>query len=376
MIGRFCKDIDWLLLVPITLLVVMSCITLISFHTAGVRLVSEGLVVRHIIFVILGMTGALLIAQMDYRLLHGVSRKLFWITLSSLVLVLLIGETSKGATRWIQIFGVGVQPVEFAKVVTIVLVAKYLATYHRRLASFWSIFFSGVPIFIFIGFLMAQPDLGSSLILGVTWIGMIILGGIRLLHLGYLSIIGLITGWISWTMILRPYQQQRVLTFLDPMADPLGSGFNTIQSVRSVSAGGWMGEGVGTGIQTTYVPEVHTDFIFAGFAQEWGFLGVSMYFLILILLFARLFFLAKETHDVFSRMIIIGVIVALSFQTTINIGMNVGILPITGRTLPFMSYGGSSMIGTFLMIGLVLSVKKHRQSEGTIFMREGYDIFG
>ncbi len=376
MIRKFFTGIDWMLLVPIFLLVVMSSLTLISFHTAGVRLVSQGLVFRHIFFILFGLGISLLTAQMDYRLLHGVSRKLFWITLASLALVLVLGETTKGATRSIPFFGIGIQPVEFAKIVAVILVAKYLATYHRRMASFWSILFSGFPIFIFIGFTMLQPDLGSSMILTVTWVGMTILGGIQLIHIGYLSLMGLATAWISWSVLLRPYQQQRVLTFLDPMADPLGTGYNTIQSIRSVSAGGWTGEGIGTGIQATYVPEVHTDFIFAGFAQEWGFLGVSMYFLILILIFARLFFLAKETHDVFSRMIIIGVIVSLSFQIFINIGMNIGILPITGKPLPFMSYGGSSMISTFLMIGLVLSIKKHQQSEGTMFMREGYDIFG
>ena len=376
MIRKFFFDIDWMLLVPIALLLAMSLITLISFHTADVRLVSQGLVIRHIIFSLAGIGLALLIAQIDYRLLHGLSRKLFWITLASLILVLVIGETIKGATRWIFIFGFGIQPVEFAKVVSIVLMAKYLATYHRRMASFWLILFSGGPIFIFIALILAQPDFGSAMILMVIWIGMTILGGIRLIHMGYLALMGVLSGWISWAMLLRPYQQQRVLTFLDPMADPLGTGYNTLQSIRSVSAGGWVGEGVGTGIQATYVPEIHTDFIFAGFAQEWGFLGVSIYFLILGLLFTRLFFLAQETQDVFSRMIITGVIIALSFQTTINIGMNIGILPITGRTLPFMSYGGSSMISTFIMIGLILSIKKHRQSEGTVFMREKYDIFG
>ncbi len=376
MIRKTFSNIDWMLLTPASLLVVMSSITLISFHTAGVRLVTQGLVTRHITFSLLGIGLALVIAQFDYRLLHGLSRKLFWIALISLILVLTIGESSKGATRWISLFGVGVQPVEFVKIVSIILMAKYLATYHRKMASFWSILFSGVPSFIFVGLIIIQPDFGSAMILMMIWIGMTVLGGIRLIHMLYLLLMGGVSSLLAWTMVLRPYQKQRVLTFFNPMADPLGSGYNTLQSIRSVSAGGWMGEGVGTGVQATYVPEVHTDFIFSGFAQEWGFLGVSIYFIILGLLFSRLFFLANEMQDVFSRMIIVGTIIVLSVQIIINIGMNIGILPITGSPLPFMSYGGSSMISVFLLIGLILSIKKHRQSEGTVFMREQYDIFG
>ncbi len=376
MIRKVFSDIDWPLLVPVGLLVAISSLTLISFEIAEVRLVTQSLVLKHILFAFAGMIIALSLAQLDYRLFRGISRKLFLITLLSLILVLVLGQTVKGSSRSIFLFGIGVQPVEFAKVVSIILMAKYLSTYHRQMSSFWSIIFSGVPIFIFTVLTLLQPDFGSGMILMTIWLCMLILGGIRIINIGYLSLLGGSFGWLAWTTILRPYQKQRILTFLDPTADPLGTGYNTLQSIQSVASGGWIGEGVGTGVQSTYVPEVHTDFLFAGFAQEWGFLGVSVYFILVVLFFTRLFFLAKESQSVFSRMIIVGVMTAISIQMTINLGMNIGVLPVTGTPLPLMSYGGSSMISTFVMIGLVLSVKKHKQAQGTIFMKDQYDIFG
>jgi rod shape determining protein RodA len=236
------------------------------------------------------------------------------------------------------------------------------------MTNFYSIIFSGIPIFLFSGLVILQPDFGSAILLLGVWFGMILLGGTKIIHIIYISILSLLSIAFAWFIILLPYQKQRVLTFFDPLADPLGSGYNSLQAMRAISSGGLMGRGIAVGNQVISVPEIHTDFIFAGFAQEWGLIGISVYFAVLIWIFTRLFFIAKATSDVFSRNLVIGAMVLLLLQTIVNIGMNIGILPITGTPLPFMSYGGSAMMSFFIVIGLVLSVDKHKQSEGTIYM--------
>jgi rod shape determining protein RodA len=183
---------------------------------------------------------------------------------------------------------------------------------------------------------------------------------------------GLVSTSSLWIWVFKDYQKQRILTFLDPTSDPLGSGYNILQSMKSVSSGGLMG----VKEQIVFVPEVHTDFIFSGFAQQWGFIGVSIYFMIILLIIGRILYIGFKSQDSFPRLIILGVVLSIIIQLMINIGMNIGALPITGVPLPFMSYGGSSMLVYWMLIGLVLSVQKYKLSQGTIFMKDSQDIFG
>ncbi|MEX0597570.1 MAG: FtsW/RodA/SpoVE family cell cycle protein, partial [Candidatus Paceibacterota bacterium] len=217
-----------------------------------------------------------------------------------------------------------------------------------------------------------QPDFGTAVILIFIWLGMLFFGGIKFHHILSLGGIGLLIIIGLWLWVFKEYQQQRILTFFDPTSDPLGSGYNVLQSMSSVSAGGLMG----VKEQIVLVPEIHTDFIFSGFAQQWGFVGVSIYFITILLIIARILYIGLKSQDSFPRMIILGVTLSILIQLMINIGMNIGLLPVTGVPLPFMSYGGSSMLVHWILIGLVLSIQKYKLSQGTIFMKDNKDIFG
>ncbi len=372
---RVVRGIDWIFVGAILAIVAMSIITLAGFYSSEVRLVTDTLIAKHVFSIVLGVCIAFSLSFLDYRLLQNSSRSLFIGIVGLLLALFVTGQTLKGAQSWFTLFGFGIQPVELAKVVTILLVAKYMATYHRRLSSFWSILFSGIPVMVIVLLTLAQPDFGSASMVFMTWLLMIFLAGIRVVHGFYLLLMGVGGFGFLWLFVFREYQKLRIMTFLNPTADPLGAGYNSIQSMRTVTNGGWFGQGVGAGARYS-VPEVHSDFIFAGFSQGWGFVGVTVYFVLLVVILWRLFSLAMEVRDVFGRMIILGVASVFLVQTVVNIGMNLGVLPITGVPLPFMSYGGSSMMGFFLMVGLILSIQKHRQAKGTVYMRNDQDIFG
>lgn len=367
-------SVDWIVLGCITILCLMSILTLMSFQEAGLASVTSASILRQALAMSIGLIVALIITQIDYRILQNFTQTLFVISVISLIFVLLVGDTSGGSTRWLDLGIIRFQPTELIKIVTVILVAKYVATYYRFLTSFWFIIFSSIPIIIFVGLILLQPDLGSSIILIVVWLGMIILGGIKIEHFIWLTSMGLVVSFVLWHLALQQYQQQRIFSFLNPLSDPQGDGYNVLQSLQSISSGGMFGQGVGTGVQSTIVPEMHTDFIFSGFAQEWGFVGVTVYFVVMGIFLARLGYIAFQTQDLFSHMLVMGIILLISIQTIINIGMNMALLPITGITLPFVSFGGTSIVINFIMIGMIFSIEKHHQSPGTIYMQDRYEL--
>lgn len=369
---KFLLDIDWLTILPVLAIMIMGLIILISFNINGVPAVSQGLIIKHIISIIIGIIVAIIISQIDYRGFATLIQPLFFGISSLLILVLIFGSRINGAKSWFSIGPLNLQPGEFAKIVVVLIVAHYVSRYHHKLNNFFLILLSLLPVLIIVSLILLQPDFGTAVILIFIWLGMLIFGGMKLQHILGFFTIGMASFGILWGWFLKDYQKERVLTLFDPTADPLGSGYNTLQSMKSISAGGLMG----VKEQIVFVPEIQTDFIFSGFAQQWGFVGVSIYFFIIILIIARIMYIAFKTQDSFPKMIILGVILSILIQLIINIGMNIGLLPITGVPLPFMSYGGSAMLVYWTLIGLVLSIQKHKLSQGTIFMRDNQDIFG
>jgi len=188
---------------------------------------------------------------------------------------------------------------------------------------------------------------------------MLVMARIRLRHMLYLLAGTVILGSVLWGSYLEPYQKERIYTFLQPYSDPLGSGYTTIQALRAIDQGGVYGQGLSQGARLQYIPEVHPDFIFAGFAQQWGSVGISVYFFAMSLIIWRLTVIAWHARDVFGQMLVGGTLALFVIQAAVNLGMNLGLLPITGLPLPFMSYGGSSLISFAILFGIVLSV--HRQ---------------
>ncbi len=365
-------SVDWLTVLPVLALATMGLIVLIGLNMNGVSIVSQSLIVKHIISIFIGLIIAIIISQIDYRVFSTLIQPLFFGISSLLILVLMFGDRINGARSWFSIGIFNLQPAEFAKIVVILIVSHYFSRYHHKINSFVSMILSLFPVFIIVSLILLQPDFGTAAILIFIWLGMVIFGGIKLQHIIILFMIGLVSISTLWIWVFQDYQKQRILTFLDPTSDPLGSGYNILQSMKSVSSGGLMG----VKEQIVFVPEVHTDFIFSGFAQQWGFIGVSIYFMIILLIIGRILYIGFKSQDSFPRLIILGVALSITIQLMINIGMNIGTLPITGVPLPFMSYGGSSMLVYWILIGLVLSIQKYKLSQGTIFMKDSQDIFG
>lgn len=296
-----------------------------------------------------------------YRSFLNVSYLIYALSLGLLVFVLGFGETHLGANRWLAVGPFAWQPSELAKVATILALAQYLGgrgVIEKQKRSFlMTLALVLVPMFL----IMVQPDLGSALVFFPVLIAIVFFWGLRIRYLLSLAAIGLALMPLAW-YVLKPYQQKRLLVFFNPSADPIGAGYTAIQSKIAVGSGGLVGKGwlAGTQTQLDFVPEHHTDFIFSVVGEEFGFLGsVFMIFLFVLLLF-YIFNIVDRTTDVKARLLAIGVAMFFAFQVFINIGMTIGLAPITGLTLPFISYGGSSLVSTFFALGLVVSIYKER----------------
>jgi rod shape determining protein RodA len=240
----------------------------------------------------------------------------------------------------------------------IVILAKYLSEAKNYLNDFKKIIISGIYISLPTILIIFQPDFGSALVILFIWIAMIFITGTKMKYMAMIFVFGLILFVGSWFYVFEDYQKDRIATFINPQSDLLGSGYNVNQSIIAVGSGNVWGKGLGHGSQSqlNFLPEKHTDFIFAVVAEEMGFIGVFLMLGLFAIVFYRLFKIAVETQDNFGKLLILGVAFTLIFHITINIGMNVGIMPVTGIPLPFISYGGSSLISFLIMIGVVQSV--------------------
>ncbi len=282
----------------------------------------------------------------------------YWLSLLLLVGVLLFGDTIRGTTGWFRILGFSFQPAEFAKVACVLLLSWWMNKQGRRFDRLEFVISSGVATFLICGLILLQPDLGSAAVIGAIWFGMLILAGVKKKYVGGLVLaLGLAT-LFSWFFLFQPYQKERVLNFLSPENDPLRSGYNVSQSIIAIGAGGWAGRGLGFGSQSQlhFLPEAQTDFIISVIGEELGFIGISLVLILYIALLWRLLMIAKRCEEDFSAFLLFGTALLFFIQIFVNIGGATGVLPVTGVTLPFLSYGGSSLIINFLLLGIVQSV--------------------
>lgn len=308
----------------------------------------------------LGLILLIGLSFIDYRIFRNYSSilvTLYLLGIAILVLVLFGGQI-RGARSWLHLGGFYFQPVEFFKILIIFVLAKYFSWRHIEMFRARHVFVSAGYVFLPAILVLCQPDFGSFLILAVCWIGMVIITGIKFRHLFIVLLIGLILASIAWFGFLRDYQKQRILTFLNPQLDPLGSSYNIRQSLIAIGAGGWLGRGLGQGTQSQlgFLPESYSDFIFASFGEEWGFVGIVVLLLLYGFLFYRLYKAACLAKNNFSCLVPAGIALLFLAQIFINLGSTMGILPITGISLPFISYGGSNLIMTFVALGLLQSI--------------------
>lgn len=357
-IGQALKQFDWLLMTGVIILVITGLIIIYSTTVAQSSEDDYQLIIVQIVAFIIGAVLVAVLGAADYRIFKNYAYFIYILALLLLIGVLIFGQNIRGTKGWFD-FGVfQVQPAELAKLALLFILAKYFASVSGRPSRFQFIIVSALFTLVPVSLIMIQPDMGSALVLIVMWLGMLLFSGVKKIHLFILALSGVAVSVTSWIFILKDYQKERLISFLNPTRDPLGSGYNLIQSKIAVGSGGIFGRGLGRGTQSQlkFLPEQHTDFIFAVLAEELGFIGS----LILIGLFSfvmfRLIRVAQRAKDEFGIMIAIGGTIILSFQFFINIGMNLSILPVTGLTLPFISYGGSSMIAIMILIGLIQSV--------------------
>jgi len=304
------------------------------------------------------MFGAALI---DYRFFKNNSYAvIFFYAISVLLLVVLlfVGTTAKGTTGWFRLAGFAFAPVETAKIVLIILLAKYFSGRHIEMYRFFHLAVSFAYVALPGALVLLQPDLGSAIILFSLWMVIMLFAGISKKHLVLLLAVGLLIAGTGWFYVLKDYQKNRIITFVNPYTDPQGAGYNAIQSMISVGDGGFFGKGLGYGsqIQFGFLPEAHTDFMFASVAEEFGFVGVALVFVLLGIIAWRIMRAALAAENNFARIFCAGFLALIFIQVVINAGMNLGLMPITGITFPFLSYGGSSLISLFIGAGVIQSI--------------------
>lgn len=321
---------------------------------------NPSLAYRHGLYVALGMLVFFGVSRANYRRWTDLAVAAYGISLLALLAVFAVGTMRLGATRWLSVFGVSLQPSEFSKLAVALLLARYLAGQPRPLparAVWMSALLAGLPAAL----IFNQPDLGSATILAAIWLGMVWVAGLSRRWLLALAGGFLVLLPVAWHL-LKGYQRDRLLAFIDPHADPLGAGYTIIQSTIAIGSGRFWGRGwfSGTQNQLNFLPERHSDFIFSVVGEEWGFVGCLIVIAAFGILLFRILGIALETSEPQGRLLATGIFCWIAYQAFVNMGMVVGLLPVVGVPLPLVSYGGSSMVTLWLTLGLVQSV--HRAS--------------
>jgi rod shape determining protein RodA len=355
------KKADKILLISMLLIFALGATTLYSVNLA---VSSDGLslLAKQVLYFVLGLGLFGVFMTVDYRLWQPFYPWFFLFSLVALILVFTpFGEVIRGIRAWVD-FGLFVwQPVELVKLLLILCLAGYFSKQGRHLKTWKPLIVSGSAAGLLVLLTIAQPDLGSAIILFLVWFGFVILLGLSKWQIGLMLIGFALIALLGWTVFLKDYQKQRLTTFLDPSLDPLGAGYNVTQSIIAIGSGGLFGRGIGFGSQSQleFLPERQTDFIFAVVAEELGFAGVLLLAVLLGIIAWRIISIAKHTRSDFGQLVAIGVLIALMGQAILNMSMNLGMVPVTGISLPLISAGGSYLMSVMMMLGLVQSIAVH-----------------
>jgi rod shape determining protein RodA len=352
MTRRLWRSFDWILLGTVIMLIVYG-IAMISSATRGTQDLADYWR-RQALFAGSGLIILLLVAVFDYRFYENLHRPLYMLIIALLIVVFVVGEITQGVQRWIG--AQAVQPSELTKIVVIIGLAKLLADHDGEMGQLRHLLLSLGYILVPMILIYLQPDLSTSLMLGLIWLAMVLMAGVQVVHLGVLALAGVLASPIVW-LTLQDYMRQRILLFIDPQANP-DDYYNIQQALISIGSGGWLGKGFGNGTQSQlhFLRVRHTDFIFSVIGEELGLLGAIVLFALFTILLWRILRVAAIAQDPFGRLICVGVAIIIFVQTAVNIGVNLGVLPVTGLPLPFVSYGGSSLWTFLIALGLVESV--------------------
>lgn len=353
------------------LAIVISLLGILSIYSSTYQKQGawQDIYLRQMLWLVIGLVCFFIISGFNYRKLWDANYFIYGAALFFLFLVFALGIIRLGAQRWLRFAWFNFQPSEFAKLAIIIFLARYFSrksAFDTSLLSGKFGIFQGIILpFIFVAvpmvLIIEQPDLGSGLMLMLVFTFLLYLTNVRLRYIFVLLTLLILPLPFLWNF-LHDYQKQRLLVFLNPNIDPLGAGYTIIQSKIAIGSGGFFGRGwlAGTQSQLYFLPESHTDFIFATFSEQWGFLGSCLLILMYYLIIRQGFLIAQRTQDTFGRLLAYGISLLLALQVFINIAMNMGLAPVVGLPLPLMSYGGSSILATFIALGILVNIDRTR----------------
>lgn len=351
---------DWLLFFSALLLCLLG---LAAVYSVGLsRGPVDAYFRKQLIALAIGLAGLFFASWMQPSFFRLGAKPFYFFSVLLMVAVLVLGTTIRGTRGWFAFGGFSFQPVELAKAALILILGYSISNFGRRFERPLYFFGTLVIALVLIGLTMLQPDLGSAVLLGTIWFALMLLTKARRLYIFSFIGIGIAGAVFAWFFLLHPYQKERVLTFVNPERDPLGAGYNTTQAIIAVGSGKFFGKGLGFGSQSQlrFLPEAQTDFVFSVIGEELGFAGVAVMLILFAILLWRLLLLAEKTDDDFSAIVVSGIAVLFASQLFINVGANLGLLPVTGVTLPLVSYGGSSLIINLVLVGVAESMVVRR----------------
>lgn len=351
-------DIDWILFLSTLPLLAAGLISMRSFGSG-----SDYFFSRQLLWIAFSILAFFIFSVVDWRFLKKSEIIALFFLLANffLVILLVLGRTVKGSASWFNFGFFSVEPVDPLKIIIILTLAKYFSRRHIEIANIKHIILPSLYVFLPTFLVFLQPDFGSAIVVFLIWLGIMMVSGINKKHLFVIFLTVAVTMVSVWLFVFKPYQKDRVRTFLDPMRDVKGAGYNALQSMIAVGSGQLFGKGIGFGSQSRleFLPEHQTDFIFAAFAEEWGFVGAMFIFLFYGIVIWRILKNGSLGQSNFESLYGVGVAVFLTAHFFVNVGMNIGVLPITGITLPFLSYGGTHMLTVYTALGILMGMRRY-----------------
>ncbi len=351
--------IDWLLFFSAFFICLLGILTMASFVSDDVYLS------RQLSWLAISVVFFFIFSNFDYRFLNKTKIVviIFLLSLFLLLALLVFGHTAKGAQSWFSIGGISFQPSDPIKLGLIILLSKYFSKRHIEIANIRHILISGLYTFSIFGLILIQPAFGDASIIFFIWLGMTLVSGISKKHLIGVFLLGLIAFSGLWIYALKDYQKQRIVNFVHPLADIKGAGYNAYQALIAVGSGQIIGKGIGYGTQSKlkFLPEYKTDFIFAAYSEEWGLVGVGLLFLLFGILIWRVIANGYYGATNFEMLFCLGLAIMFISHFIVNVGMNLGLLPVTGINFPFMSYGGTNLLSSFVGLGIIMGMRKYRR---------------
>ncbi len=363
MVEKTLKRIDWMLVLFILPIILAGLFTMKSFTP----LIDGGSFFnKQIIWIIISFAVFFIFSFIDFRFLKRTNLlvSIFLFFCFMLFMLFVLGYVSHGAKSWFNFGFFSFQPVDIMKLILVLILAKYFSRRHVEIHDIKHILISGLYVLLPVVLVLLQPDFGSAMILFFIWLGMILVSGISKAHLLLVFLSGALVFACLWMFAFAPYQKARISNFINPLADIHGSGYNAFQSTIAVGSGQIVGNGLGFGTQSRlkFLPEPQSDFIFAAFSEEWGFIGSITLLLLYSLIIWRILMVASYGSSNFEVLFSMGLAIFFMSHILINIGMNLGLFPVTGIPLPFMSYGGSHLLSEFAGLGILMSMRQYGRS--------------